>query len=147
MIVNLYLHCTANAPRKKIVGFAFVLEAITTKGPATLTIKGTMKDQTKNIAEVNVLNRALEQLMKPCELVIYGTPYLKNLIESWLPEWEKNGWTTKRGKEVPPEIKTLKTNLKPHKYSMKSELNSYSDWLKRTAEEEEVNELKSQSKQ
>ena len=135
MTVNLYLHCTANAPRNKVVGFAFVLEAITQKGPATLSVKGVLHDKTKNQAEAETMAAALKRLTKPCELVIYGTQYQKNLI-TWLPEWEKNGWKNSKGEEIRPEYLELKNLLKPHKASVKTESHSYSEWLKRTAEEE-----------
>lgn len=137
MIVSIYVTTTAKAPKKHITGFAYVLETKTDKGPVTLSNKGRLEDHTKNLAELAAVVKALEHLRKPSDLIIYTTPYIASVINTWLHEWKANGWKNKSGKEVAEEYKHLEKLLESHRYEAKSEVNTYTQWLERTAEEEE----------
>lgn len=137
MKVNIYLHTTANAPKKKLTAYGFVLECETAKGPATLTRIGHFEDANKNQAELLALNEALKKLNKGCELVIYTTPYIKTAFTVWMPTWEKDGWINRKGKPVDEAYKEAKELLKPHSYSFETDEHSYSEWLSRETKMEE----------
>ena len=99
MQVNIYIHTTANAPKKKITAFGFVLECETSKGPATLTHFGIHENVNKNQAELLAIEEAIKKLNKPCDLVIYTTPYIWTAFNMWLPTWKANGWKNQKGKD------------------------------------------------
>ena len=137
MKVNVYTYTTANAPKKKITAFGFVLECETSKGPATLTHFGIHENVNRNQAELLTIAEAVKKLNKPCELVIYTTPFIWAAFSMWLPSWERNGWKNQKGKEIDKEFITLKNLLKPHIYSFKTDEHEYSEWLKRETKKEE----------
>lgn len=137
MQVNIYIHTTANAPKKKITAFGFVLECETSKGPATLTHFGIHENVNKNQAELLAIEEAIKKLNKPCDLVIYTTPYIWTAFNMWLPTWKANGWKNQKGKDVDEVYKRLETLLKPHNYSFKTDEHSYSEWLSRETKKEE----------
>lgn len=137
MEVNIYLHTTANAPKKKVTAYGFVLECETKKGPATLTHIGHFDDVGKNTAELLALKEALGKLNKGCSLTIYTTPYIETAFNIWMPYWETNGWINRKGKPVDEIYKEVKNLLKPHFYSFKTDEHSYSEWLSREAKQEE----------
>lgn len=137
MKVNIYLHTTANAPKKKVTAYGFVLECETKKGPATLTHIGHFDDVGKNTAELLALKEALGKLNKGCSLTIYTTPYIETAFNIWMPFWETNGWINRKGKPVDEIYKEIKNLLKPHIYSFKTDFHSYSEWLSRETKQEE----------
>lgn len=136
--VNIYLCTTAKKPINSTAGTAFVIECMTSKGPATLTHKGCLENVKRNEAEILCLLEALRKLNKACELVIYcSSPYTERVLNEYLPKWEANGWKNSKGEEVNELYKTLKNALKPHKFYGKNEIHSYSEWLTREAKQEE----------
>ena len=138
MKVNIYTYTTANAPKKKLTAYGFVIECETSKGPATLTHFGTFKDVNRNQAELLTIEEALKKLNKPCELKIYTTPYIWTAFNMWLPRWKENGWKNQKGQDVDEEFKRLENLLKPHSYLLETEKHEYSVWLKRETVKEEI---------
>lgn len=134
MRVSIYTHTTAKGPKKKITGYGYVIECITSKGPATLSHIGTFTDETKNRADLRCLIEALRKLNKACDLVIFTTPFTAAVVNTWLSMWEKNGWKDSKQVEIYKELKNL---LKPHFYSAKTDVNPYTEWLSRETEKEE----------
>lgn len=132
MTVNIYTY-TNSAPKKKITGFAFVIEY---QGH-TITRKGAYEGASKNIAEVYTVLNALHMVKKPCEIKIFTTDFVKSAIETWIPKWRESGWKNSKGMPMQMEFISLENLLKPHKYSVSSAHNSYTDWLKRQAAEME----------
>lgn len=132
MIVKIYTY-TNSAPRKHITGFAFVIEC---EGH-TIDKKGAYKEASKNMAEVYTILNALSQIKQPCQLEIHTSDFVKAAITSWIPKWRESGWKNSKGVPMETEFITLANLLKPHKYSVKSDFNEYTNWLKRQAAEME----------
>lgn len=137
MTVKIYVYTTAKPPRKHKTGYAYVLETVPHDKPVTLTAQGVLEDYTKNEAELAAVLKALEHLRKPSELIIYTTPFMASTINSWLKKWEAAGWKTMAGTDIGENYKRLAEILKPHTYKAVTEVSTYSQWLQRTAEEEE----------
>lgn len=137
MTVNIYVYTTAKPPRKHKTGYAYVLETTPHDKPVTLTAQGVLEDYTKNEAELAAVIKALEHLRKPSELRIYTTPFMASTINGWLKKWEASGWKTMSGNDISENYKRLAELLKPHTYTAVTEISTYSQWLQRTAEEEE----------
>jgi len=132
MTVNIYTY-TNSAPNKHKTGFCFVLEA----NGHTLDKKGTYIDASKNMAEVYTTLNALHLVKKPCTINLYTSDFVKSAIESWIPKWREQGWKNSKGTPMQMEFITLESLLKPHKYSIKSGVNEYTEWMKRQAAEME----------
>jgi ribonuclease HI len=63
---------------------------------------------------------AIESIQVPCAIeVITDNEYLENVINEWMPVWEKNGWTTKQGKTIAnlSEIQRLAQAISRHDVS------------------------------
>jgi len=132
MTVNIYTY-TNSAPNKHITGFAFVIEC----NCHTITRKGAYEGASKNIAEVYTVLNALHLVKKPCEIKLYTSDFVKSAIDTWIPKWREQGWKNSKGLPMQMEFITLQSLLKPHKVSVKSGHNEYTDWLKRQAAEME----------
>ena len=132
MTVKIYTY-TNSAPRKHITGFAFVIDV----NGHTITRKGAYKDASKNIAEVYTVLNALNFVKRPSEIKLYTSDFVKSAIESWIPKWRESGWKNSKGVPMQMEFISLANLLKPHKYSVSTAHNEYSDWLKRQAVEME----------
>lgn len=141
MTVRIFVYTTAKPPKKHITGFAYVLEARPHGEPVTLTNQGTLEDHTKNDAELAAVLKALQHLRKPSELEIYTTPFMATAINKWLPEWKETGWKTRAGKEVGEGYKRLAEALSAHSYTATDAASEYTQWLARTAAEEETRAL------
>ena len=137
MKVNIYTFTTAKKPINFTAGTAFVIECITSKGPATLSHTGKLENVTRNQAEIYCLIEALRKLNKPCELEIYASnAFTAAVLNDYLPKWEANGWKTSKGEDVIELYKELKNLLKPHKFHGENGINSYTEWLTREAQKE-----------
>lgn len=78
-----------------------MLEVETEKGPATLT-KFEQIEASKNTAELTAVLEAVKRLKQECNLMIYtDSEYVAAGFEQgWIENWEEQGWTTAKGKEV-----------------------------------------------
>ena len=132
MTVKIFTY-TNSAPRKHKTGFAFVIEC---EGH-TIDKKGAYQDASKNMAEVYTMLNALSQIKRPCQLEIHTSEFVKSAILNWIPKWRESGWNNSKGIPMQREFLTLASLLEPHKYSVKSDKNEYTEWLKRQAAEME----------
>lgn len=132
MTVKIYTY-TNSAPRKHITGFAFVIDV----DGHTIIKKGAYKEASKNMAEVYTMLNALSKIKTPCRLEIHTSEFVKAAITDWIPKWRESGWKNSKGVPMEMEFITLASLLKPHKYSVSTAHNEYSDWLKRQAAEME----------
>ena len=125
---------TINTIRTADGKIAYILEyKRNNREPVTLTKVQDIKKYTSNKANVEVLIQALERLTEPCLLNIYtNSNYLTMILNSWLKQWESNGWITAQHKPVANKdlMERLATLLKPHKYKIHSNVkHEYYDWL------------------
>lgn len=99
--INLYIYTTVKGPGTKSGCYTYLLEYITEKGPVTLTKQGELEEVTENQANLRVMNKAMERLKKPCEVMVYTeNRYIQKGAESWLTGWKEAGWMTARKKPV-----------------------------------------------
>jgi ribonuclease HI len=100
MEVNLYIKTNIKSPKiRKGVG-GYVLEAVTSKAPATLT-HFTPIEATAIGAETEILLLGLRRIVKPSQLTIYTDQrFVATALERWLPLWKKNDWKNAKGKTV-----------------------------------------------
>lgn len=139
MTVNIYLCTTAKKPINATAGTAFVIECMTSKGPATLSHSGALENVSRNQAEILCLMESLKKLNKACDLTIYASnTFTAAVLNEYLPKWEASGWKKSKGEDVDPIYKELKNLLNPHKFHGENGSHSYSEWLKREAEAEAV---------
>jgi hypothetical protein len=65
--VSLYTYTTVKGPGRKGGSYTYILECMTERGPATLTVQGELEGVTENKAQLRMLREALERLRRPCE--------------------------------------------------------------------------------
>lgn len=148
MKINIYLCTTAKKPINSTAGTAFVIECMTSKGPATLSHTGALEKVTRNQAEILCLMDALRKLNKPCDLDIYvSNPFTAAVLNEYLPKWEASGWKKSNGEEVDEIYKALKNLLNPHKFHGENGSHSYTEWLQREAEKEGLKKAEELEKQ
>ena len=64
-------------------------------------LNGGLKDTTNNQMELQAAIQALKYFKEPKSLTLYtDSKYVKDGIESWIINWEKNGWKTASKKPV-----------------------------------------------
>ncbi len=97
--VNIYIATSNRSPKPQDGIGIYILEAITSKGPATVTKEIAIKEATANQAQLQILADAMERIKEPCEICIYAENGYLAAVEN-LTEWKKNDWKTTRGKEV-----------------------------------------------
>ena len=67
-------------------------------------LKGGELNTTNNRMELQAAISALESLSRACRVkLVTDSRYLKDGIESWLPNWKKRGWKTAAKKPVKNE--------------------------------------------
>lgn len=102
MKVNIYIASSIKAlkPSNGVVGY--VIETQTSKGPATLTQFGTVKEVSKNAAEILALKNALSRINIKCELDLWSeNRYICSVFsQGWLKNWETTGFLKGNGEEV-----------------------------------------------
>lgn len=140
MNVNIYIKTTAKAPVNKNVGFGYVLEVITSKGPATYSYIGTLEEATKNEAEGIVLLEALKHLKEPYTVTLYtDADYTAAVFTKYLPRWFENGFKNQRGEPVSDTWKQLAIFLSKKLTSVEhKKAHSYSGWLEREIEKKKA---------
>lgn len=88
------------ARRDGVVGY--VIEAQTSKGPATVTQFIQVANATKNLADLIGLQNALSRIKTESELVIYidNTHIQSAIVCGWVEWWKEDGWVTSKRKPV-----------------------------------------------
>ena len=62
---------------------------------------GHVSDTTNNRMELMAVIMALKKLKKSCKVILHtDSQYVKNGCESWMSNWEKNGWKGSNKKEI-----------------------------------------------
>ncbi|MFT5504448.1 MAG: ribonuclease HI [Gammaproteobacteria bacterium] len=65
------------------------------------TIKGYEADTTNNRMELTAVIEALRAMKRDCEIELYtDSKYVIDGVNSWMPNWKKNGWKTASKKAV-----------------------------------------------
>lgn len=100
--INLYVHTDVKGKRTAPGHYIYVLEFMTSRGPATLTAKEEVEDCTNKKAELRAINSALKRLTKPCAVLIHAenVNLLAALQNEWYRKWEEDGWKNSRGLEI-----------------------------------------------
>ena len=111
-----------------------VIEAQTSKGPATLTKFGIVEDATKNQSVLLGIKYALSRISSKADAVIHiDDRYAANGWESgWIKGWIANNWRTSKGEEVAnakqwQEILAILGNRQPQ--FVVGEDHTYKSWL------------------
>lgn len=99
--VNIYIYTTIRGPQKQDGAYIYVLETMTSKGPATCSKAGTMNKVTKNQACLFALSAAIKRIFRQCELIIHvDSVFVASCAEKWLADWRKNDWKNAKGQQV-----------------------------------------------
>lgn len=132
--VNIYIYTTIRGPQKQDGAYIYVLETMTSKGPATCSKAGTMNKVTKNQACLFALSAAIKRIFRQCELIIHvDSVFVASCAEKWLADWRKNDWKNAKGQQVAnaEAWKEIALLLDEHTYQfIVDKRNSYSDWMK-----------------
>jgi ribonuclease HI len=134
MDVNIYIATSIKGVRKQNGMVGIVLEAITAKGPATVTGFETVKGVSANEAEVIALAKAIERIKKGTLVTIHtDNNYLQRAFSlGWTRKWRENGYQTVKGEDIvaKDKWKSVLQNLEgtqPH--IVVGEPNEYRQWL------------------
>lgn len=76
--------------------------------------------------------RALARFTQNCEVVIHTQDgYVAGMFRNCLPEWEANGYLTKKGEPVKDADlwRELRAKTKEHKVGFETAKHEYSEWL------------------
>ena len=102
MEVNIYLESTIKTPRESTGTIGYVVEVLTSQGPATVNNFHTVT-ATKNQAQIMALNMALSTLKKmPLALSIYADfdHLAAGFEQGWIDQWKQQGWKNAKGEVV-----------------------------------------------
>ena len=142
--VNVYTYTTIKSTRKNSGAFVYVLEKITSKGPATLTKIEYIEDANQNKAELTALVAALKRLNKTCNLSIYtDSEYIRSAyLRGWISEWKKKDFMNAKNNPVAnmEEWRNLSNLLEKHLFHFEpKQEQSYHAWMVAEAEKGKKN--------
>ncbi len=102
MKAEIYIESSIKGTRRQDGVTGYVIEAQTSKGPATVTQFIQVENATKNLSDLLGLKNALSRIKTGSELVIcIDNTYVQSAIENgWLEWWKEDGWVTAKGKSV-----------------------------------------------
>lgn len=105
MKVNIYIASSIRGLRRTNGVVGYVIEADTSKGAATLTQFGSVKDVTENQSELIALKNALTRIKPECEITLWTeNQYIRSaFLQGWLKGWQSTGWKNSKGKPVANE--------------------------------------------
>ncbi len=136
MKVNIYVYQTIRGPRKQQGYGVAVLEAETSQGPATKTVRLEIEGS-ENGANLKILNEALSHMSQPSDLSIYiESEWLSTALTKWLPKWRDNEYLSAKHRKVAfSEIwQNVGNILQTQNLSVFCKENhSYREWLKNNA--------------
>lgn len=137
-IVNLYIYTTVRGPQRQDGGYAYVLETITSKGPATCPDTGELNRVTEHQAYLLALTTAIKRITRRCELIIHiDSVFIESCAEKWLAVWRKNGWKNAKGQQIANVEEWMELALLLDIFKVRfvvGEKNTYSSWLKTESE-------------
>ena len=139
MTVNIYIHTTFTRPNQKGGAYAWVIEYITQKGPATVSKVGTISNTTLQKAEAHVFAEALNVLTRKCDVRLYTDAKSLAAVLNYRTQWSKNGFKNSKGEELSEDIKAIIEKLDGTECEYIKGKNEYSEWLRREAEKEAEN--------
>ena len=133
--VNIYIETDIPPMKCRRGNVIYVLETMTSKGPATVSSMIPMENATQNRITLEALEEALERMSRLCHITIWtDCNYVANALRNrWLDQWKQNGWKNSKGEEICDvaswqEIARLAAlhtvTVMPNKGS------SYQDWMK-----------------
>lgn len=131
-MVNIYFQTTFKRPNQHEGKYIFILEYLTSKGPATFTKSGALEGN-MNEANIKTLNLALDCLTRTEDLTIFtDNCYVAGLIDTYMDQWKANGFKNSKGEPVSEEIAKLYRVKKAHTEVRLKEHHSYKDWMERS---------------
>jgi ribonuclease HI len=133
--VDLYIFSSIKGPGRRDGRYIFVLEAMTGKGPVTLT--GGPREVTEMTAyqsELRAINEGLKRLRKPCSLKIHvsNVTLRAALQNEWFRNWDANDYRNSKGEEIScaEEWKAFVEYLGENNITdVVSDRHSYSSWM------------------
>lgn len=136
MEVKIYIQTNIRGPRVQTGKGIYLLEAMTSKGPATLDKTIEYEAETENGAEIKTILSAIKRLNQPCDVMVYtDTKYTASSYEQgWLARWIANGWKNAKGEEIAhrEEWQQLYELFRVHRVKFSVlENHEYKDWMQR----------------
>lgn len=101
--VNLYIATSVKGPGRRKGSCGYVLECPDRPPSAKNPLAETMYigETTAHASLLYALREALGRVRSRCILTVHtDSPYIASALSEWLPEWEKSGYMTKKGKPV-----------------------------------------------
>ncbi len=103
--VNVYLLTSQKGPGRRDGNWCFIIESMLRakdgEKPVTLTYFGQAPGMGANEAELTAAVMAFRRIHKESEIVIFTqSKWFFQALSVWLPEWEQNGWQTKKKEPV-----------------------------------------------
>ena len=136
--VNIYVYTTIKGPQKQCGAYTYVLETMTSKGPATCSGTGLLNKVTEHQAYLIALAEAIKRLFKRCSLIIHiDSVFIANCAEKWLDSWRKNDWKNAKGQQVSNKEEWKEIALLLDVFTFRfvvGEKHTYSDWMKTESE-------------
>ena len=100
-MLSLYMMTNYKSPSQKKGKGIYILEAITSKGPATVTKKEDFEGETENRVNLRLYIEAVKRINTPSELLLYtDSNYLVSGFMEWSTKWQRNQWTNGKGEEI-----------------------------------------------
>ena len=100
-MLSLYMMTTFKSPSQKSGKGIYILEAITSKGPATVTKKEEFEELTENRVNLMMYLEAVKRIKTPSEVTLYtDSNYLVSGFMEWSEKWQRNQWTNGKGQEI-----------------------------------------------
>lgn len=132
--VNIYIETDILPMRRTRGRVIYILETVTTKGPATITKLIEMEEATQNRITAEALEEALSRIHKPCRIRIHtDCGYVRNAINNrWICRWMENGWKNSKGEAVCDSAvwQSIEGLLTPHEFAaLPNKESSYQSWM------------------
>ena len=100
-MLSLYMMTNYKRPSQTSGTGIYILEAITSKGPATVTKKEDFEGETENRVNLRLYIEAVKRINTPSELLLYtDSNYLCSGFMEWSEKWQRNKWTNGKGEEI-----------------------------------------------
>lgn len=135
--VNLYLMTNITSIKPANGQYVFIFEMERDPEPVTLTVPGTVEGETRNSAEILILQKALSRL-KPCDLTIHTeNSYLASALEMWLDKWQQNEFKDTKGEDIKfkDRWENISQMLKDIPYTTRlREEHQYKQWMREECE-------------
>lgn len=100
--VNIYTYTDIRGLKPRDGTAWYILEAETSRGPATAGDKLRLEQVTENRAELTALLTAIRRIKIGCEIHIYTESEFAaaGWTMDWISGWKKNDWKTRKGEPV-----------------------------------------------